>query len=77
MKEKITRFARIMVTIKTEDGHMMTRETALLPHSSFTYADVATKKVIKTSRLFIPIKKTVRKKLELDVGEIVQISFSF
>ena len=77
MKEKVTRFARVMVTVTTEDKESISWETALLPHSSFMYSEKETEKKIKMSRLFIPIKKAIRKKLELDAGEILHVSFRF
>lgn len=77
MKEKATRFARVMVNVTTEDKESISWETALLPHSSFMYSEKETEKKIKMSRLFIPIKKAIRKKLGLDVGEMLHVSFHF
>jgi uncharacterized membrane protein (UPF0127 family) len=70
-KNKKDRFAKIKVKVANEDKSKAEWVTALLPHSKTTFKDK------KISRLFIPLKKEIRKKLGLSHGEKIEVDFTF
>jgi hypothetical protein len=70
------RFAKIEAEVIFE-GIKVKWNSALLPHSKLIKIDPKTKKKMETSRLFIAIKKDVRKKIDVDIGDEVELNFSF
>ena len=71
LSKKRDRFAKVNVKVINEDGCEAEWATALLPHSKIFFKDK------KISRLFIPLKKEIRKKLELSSLEQIEVDFIF
>jgi hypothetical protein len=77
LKERASKFQKVSITVENSTNQKYIWETSLLPHDKLIYFVEDTKgvrKKVKISRLFIPLRKEVRKNITLEIGDMVNVT---